>query len=128
NDDDCTVTTTQVYTLTRTEGYQPEVKETFTYGYKEKTRESFELFQKQVRTKTEQHKFRSRTWIENKKETKSVQGYRFVDGGTTRVNGETIGGHWEQVYGQGRDDFYLIPDVIINIVWGPGGVPDQYLG
>src|SRR5690606_33714669 len=61
----------------------------------------------------------------NKQEFKDVENYKFVDGGTTRVNGQTIGGHWVSAPGTG---FNHIPSVIINIVWGPGGVPDQYLG
>lgn len=77
----------------------------------------------QAETSHTEWRFKDRTWIANKKEIKEVNGYDFVDGGTTRVNGQTIGGHWVVSSG-----WHTIPEVIINIVWGPGGVPDQYLG
>lgn len=59
----------------------------------------------------------------NTVERKFVQGYDFVDGGTVKVNGVTVSGHWVQSAG-----WHQIPDSIINAVWGSGGVPPQYLG
>lgn len=72
-----------------------------------------------------EYRFRSRTWIESRQEFKDVKNYQFVDGGTTYVKGQPVGGHWVSAPGTGYNH---IPSVIINIVWGPGGVPDQYLG
>ena len=60
---------------------------------------------------------------DNKVERKFIKGWNFVSGGTVRVNGQTIAGHWVQA-----DGWNAIPDVIINAVWGTGSVPRQYLG
>lgn len=70
-----------------------------------------------------EYRFQSRVALFGSKEIKSVTGYDFVDGGTTNVDGHTVAGHWVVSAG-----VHQIPDVIINIVWGPGGVPAQYLG
>ena len=75
--------------------------------------------------KHKEYRFRSRTWIENKREVKEIKGYDFVSGGTTRVNGQTVAGHWVTA---DPGTYYVIPDVIINIVWGPGGPPASVLG
>jgi len=77
----------------------------------------------QAEVKQDQWRFRTRVWIANFKEVKEVQGYNFVSGGTTRVNGQTVGGHWVQQSG-----WHAIPDVIINVVWGTSGPPDSVLG
>ena len=74
-------------------------------------------------TFTTEYRFRSRTKLYGSKEIKSVEGYDFVDGGTTKVNGQTVAGHWVKSSG-----WHQIPDVIINIVWGKDGVPERYLG
>ncbi len=74
-------------------------------------------------TFTTEYRFRSRTKLYGSKEIKSVEGYDFVEGGTTKVNGQTVAGHWVKSSG-----WHQIPDVIINIVWGKDGVPERYLG
>ncbi len=74
-------------------------------------------------TTTTEYRFRSRVELYGSKEIKSVEGWDFVDGGTTKVNGQVVAGHWVKSPG-----FHQIPDVIINIVWGKNGVPEQYLG
>lgn len=111
--------------------HNPGHEETFTKErkYKQVTENSHKEFkwQKQVRElKQNSHKewrYQTRTWIPNKKEIKEVQGYDFVSGGTTVVNGQRIAGHWVQSPG-----WHTIPDVIINIVWGSNGPPDNVLG
>lgn len=70
-----------------------------------------------------EYRFRSRTKLYGSKVVKSVQGWDFVDGGTTKIKGQTVAGHWVQSSG-----WHQIPDVIINIVWGPSGVPERHLG
>lgn len=70
--------------------------------------------------------FRTRVKLYGSKEVKSVQGYQFVSGSTTKVNGVTIPGHWAAA--PSSTTYYDIPDVVINAVWGPSGVPAQYLG
>lgn len=77
----------------------------------------------QKEIKHTEYRFRTRTYIENKLEVKDVFGYNFVDGGTTRVNGQTVAGHWVK-----SDGWHRIPAVIINIVWGPSGPPPSVLG
>lgn len=72
---------------------------------------------------TTEYRFRSRVELYGSKEIKSIEGWDFVDGGTTKVNGQVVAGHWVKSPG-----FHQIPDVIINIVWGKNGVPEQYLG
>ncbi|GEM_PF-1963395 len=68
-------------------------------------------------------RFRTRVPLYGEKEIKDVKGYDFVSGGTTRVNGHVIPGHWEPSPG-----WHTIPDVVINAVWGPDGIPDNVLG
>jgi|GEM_PF-5376724 len=84
---------------------------------------------KETRTKSEvnktQYRFRTRTPLYGSKEVKSIKGWNFVDGGTTKVDGKTVAGHWVQADSK---TYYQIPDVIINIVWGPNGVPAYVLG
>ncbi len=71
-----------------------------------------------------EYRFQSRVKRpDNTVERKFIKGYDFVSGGTTRVSGQNVAGHWVQSAG-----WHAIPDVIINIVWGSGGVPSQYLG
>lgn len=70
-----------------------------------------------------EYRFQTRTKLYGSKEVKDVKGYDFVSGGTTIVDGQVVAGHWVQSPG-----WHTIPDVIINIVWGPGGVPDSVLG
>ena len=86
------------------------------YRFKKWTRE------KKSNSHTE-YRYRTRVWIEKYLEVKEVNGYDFVDGGTTKVNGQTVAGHWVK-----KDGWHRIPDVIINIVWGPNGPPDSVLG
>ncbi len=73
--------------------------------------------------KHKEWRFQTRTQLYGSKEIKSVNGYDFVSGGSVVVQGQTVAGHWVQSPG-----LHQIPDVIINIVWGPSGVPEQYLG
>ena len=71
-----------------------------------------------------QYRFRDRVERpDNTVERKFIKGYDFVDGGTTRVGNKTVAGHWVVSAG-----WHSIPDSIINVVWGSGGVPPQYLG
>lgn len=74
-------------------------------------------------TSKKEYRFHTRTALYGSKEIKSVDGFDFVDGGTTKVAGQVIGGHWVKSAG-----LHQIPDVIINIVWGKDGVPEKYLG
>jgi hypothetical protein len=112
------------YTFSRTNpGQQREAHNEYRFtrtnpGQKEISHQEYK-YEKTVN----EYRFRTRTWIENKKEVKEVQGWNFVDGGTTRVNGQTVAGHWVQSSG-----WHQIPDVIINIVWGADGPPDNVLG
>lgn len=69
--------------------------------------------------------FRTRVQLFGSKEVKSVKGYQFVSGSTTKVNGVTIPGHWVAA---DSDTYYDIPDVVVNAVWGPSGVPSSVLG
>ncbi len=70
-----------------------------------------------------EYRFRSRTKLHGSKEVKYVKGYDFVGGGTTKVDGQTVAGHWVKSEG-----WHQIPDVIINIVWGAAGVPENLVG
>jgi len=71
-----------------------------------------------------QYRFRNRVARpDNTLERKFIKGYDFVSGGTTRVNGNTVAGHWVQSAG-----WHAIPDSIINVIWGSGGVPSNLLG
>ena len=81
------------------------------------------VIQGEQETSKTEYRFRSRTALYGSKEIKSVEGYDFVDGGTTKVVGKVVAGHWVKSAG-----FHQIPDVIINIVWGKDGVPERYLG
>lgn len=72
-----------------------------------------------------EYRYRVRTKLYGEKEIKDVKGWNFVDGGTTRVNGVNIPGHWAQ---GNSGTWYTIPDVVINAVWGSGGVPNSVLG
>ena len=73
--------------------------------------------------KHKEWRFQTRTPLYGSKEVKEVKGYDFVDGGSVRVNGQSISGHWVASAG-----WHVIPDSIINAVWGESGVPEQYLG
>jgi len=112
------------YTFSRTNpGQQREAHDEYRFsrtnpGQQEQAHQEYKYEKSET-----QYRFRTRTWIQNKKEIKEVQGYDFVSGGTTRVNGQTVAGHWVQSSG-----WHQIPDVIINIVWGAGGPPDSVLG
>lgn len=71
-----------------------------------------------------EYRFRTRAERpDNTVEHKYVLGYDFVSGGTTTVSGHTVAGHWVQSAG-----WHAIPDVIVNVVWGTGGVPTSLLG
>ena len=72
-----------------------------------------------------EYRFRTRTALYGSEEIKKILGWNFVDGSTTHVNGQTVAGHWVQA---DPSTWYTIPAVIINIVWGPSGVPASYLG
>jgi len=88
-------------------------------GQSEKSHQVFKYQQNQ-----KQYQFRTRIHRpDNTVERKFVTGYDFVSGGTTKVNGYTIPGHWVQSAG-----WHQIPDVVINAVWGSGGVPSNLLG
>lgn len=75
--------------------------------------------------KHQEWRFQTRTKTFGEVEHKFVPGHDFVDGGTTVVNGQTVSGHWIQAT---AGNWYAIPDSVINAVWGPGGIPDQYIG
>lgn len=72
-----------------------------------------------------QYRIRTRAPLYGTEEIKSIQGWNFVDGGTTSVDGQTVAGHWAA---GDAGTWYVIPAVIINIVWGPSGVPASVLG
>lgn len=72
-----------------------------------------------------QYRIRTRAPLYGTEEVKSILGWNFVDGGTTSVDGQTVAGHWAQ---GDAGTWYVIPAVIINIVWGPSGVPPSLLG
>lgn len=77
-------------------------------------------------TKHTEWRFRTRTVTYGEIEHKYIKStYDFVDGGTTRVNGQTVSGHW---VGGNANAWRPIPDSIINAVWGSGGIPNQYIG
>ncbi|WP_325573706.1 class F sortase [Nocardioides sp.] len=72
-----------------------------------------------------QYRVRTRAALYGTEEIKSILGWDFVDGGTTSVAGQTVAGHWAA---GDAGTWYVIPAVIINIVWGPSGVPPSVLG
>ena len=72
-----------------------------------------------------EYRTRTRAPLYGSEEVKSILGWNFVDGGTTEVEGHVVAGHWASADGA---TWYVIPAVIINIVWGPSGVPASYLG
>jgi hypothetical protein len=72
-----------------------------------------------------QYRVRTRAVLYGTEEVKSILGWDFVDGGTTSVAGQTVAGHWAA---GDAGTWYVIPGVIINVVWGPAGVPPSVLG
>ncbi|MFZ1301492.1 MAG: hypothetical protein WAQ27_02845 [Candidatus Microsaccharimonas sp.] len=87
-------------------------------GQNEVSHQEFKYQQSQFRTRT-------RTPLFGEVEHKSTKGWQFVDGGSVTINGHHVSGHWVQ--GE-AGTFYVIPDSVINAVWGAGGIPDQYMG
>lgn len=73
----------------------------------------------------QEYRTRARTPLYGSEEIKSIRGWNFVDGGTTYVRGQAVAGQWVKA---DSGTWYVIPAVIINIVWGPSGVPAAYLG
>lgn len=72
-----------------------------------------------------QYRVRTRAALYGTEEIKSILGWDFVGGGTTSVAGQTVAGHWAA---GDAGTWYVIPAVIINVVWGPAGVPASVLG
>ena len=73
-----------------------------------------------------EYRYQTRTKVYGEIEHKYIKSkYDFVDGGTTKVNGQTVSGHWVD---SGSTTWHAIPDSVINAVWGSGGVPSQYIG
>jgi hypothetical protein len=99
--------------------FKQEQQFTRTASGPDKTHQAFKYQQSE-----QQFRFRNRVERpDNTVERKFIKGYDFVAGGTTRVGNQTVAGHWVQSAG-----WHAIPDSIINVVWGTGGVPPQYLG
>ncbi len=74
----------------------------------------------------EEYRFRVRSELHGEKEIKEIKGWIFGGSeGTVTVAGQTIPGKWSQT---SPDQWNVIPDVIINAVWGADGVPDSVLG
>lgn len=86
------------------------------YRFKKWTREI-------VQNEHTEYRYKTRVWVEKYLEVKEVDGYDFVDGGTTTVRGKTVSGHWIKKAG-----WHEIPATILNIVWGSDGPPDSVLG
>ena len=77
-------------------------------------------------TSHKEYRYQTRTKVYGEIEHKFIKSkYDFVDGGTTKVNGKTVSGHWVDT---GATTWHPIPDSVINAVWGSGGVPAQYIG
>jgi len=77
-------------------------------------------------TSHKEYRYQTRTKVYGEIEHKYIKAkYDFVDGGTTKVNGKTVSGHWVDT---GATTWHPIPDSVINAVWGSGGVPSQYIG
>jgi len=73
-----------------------------------------------------EYRYQTRTKVYGEIEHKYIKStYNFVDGGTTKVNGQTVSGHW---VGGNTNSWRAIPDSVINAVWGSGGIPSQYIG
>lgn len=70
-----------------------------------------------------EYRFRVRTELYGEKEIKEINGYDFGGNGTTRIDDTIIPGRWFASPG-----WHTIPDVVVNIVWGVGGIPDSVLG
>ncbi|GEM_PF-4497459 len=71
------------------------------------------------------YQYRTRTEEFSTTKVKEVKGWKYSEGGETKVNGTTVGGHWEPT---GTFEYFPIPDVIAIALWGPGGLDDHPLG
>ena len=88
-------------------------------GQTEKSHQEFKYEKQET-----QYQYRTRVKRpDNTVERKFIKGYDFVSGGSVKINGHTIPGHWVKSSG-----WHQIPDVVINAYWGSGGVPSSYLG